>query len=244
MNEIQNMYELVAERVEPGTLGLLSLAGSRAYGTGNDGSDWDYKGVYMASPRQLASLRPPHQSLAGQVHPHQPCDADVTVYELAHFAKLAAAANPTVLETLWSPEMEMGPWGPYLVARRSLFLSKRVVQTYGGYAVAQLKKAAAGTGGSRGATHHKRVKFRLHTLRLLDSGMHVLRYGEVPVRLPEHQATNLRALAESMMDLEALAKARLRALDDMAERSSLPDTPDVETLDKMLWELRRSVVPA
>ena len=73
-----------------GRVVLVSQTGSRAYGTQREDSDYDFKGVYVADNKRLFSLRPAAQTFDRQ-EPY-----DTTLFELAHFCKLAANANPTV----------------------------------------------------------------------------------------------------------------------------------------------------
>lgn len=238
--ELQETASLLGTLSSPmtqadGRLILLARTGSRAYGTDHADSDHDFRGVYLASLRRFCSLGGVQESIVLN-EPH-----DTTVYELGHFARLAAKGNPTALETLWSNDYLGSSAGETLRSHRGLFLSKRVVKTYGGYAISQLKKAEAGIGGSRGADHHKRTKFKLHTLRLILAGTRVLATGEVMVRVPFPSA--LRMVAEGELDeVKRYAEQLLRAMDEAAEKSTLPDHPDEQAINSLLYRIRRSDV--
>ena len=215
-----------------GTLELLTLVGSRAYGTDNAESDWDWKGVYVASlPSVLSMGKAPGNITVA--------DADTTLYELSPFCKLAAAANPTVLEMLWG-EGFWNPIGEQLIANRRLFMSKRIEKTYGGYAMEQLRKVKANSGGSRGHNHYKRFKFRLHTLRLLDAGIHALKTGEVQVRHPDPERLLERATSFGGSDnaLEQYVKQAFEYMNYLAGRSALPDAPDYDAINRMIYSIR------
>ena len=70
-------------------------------------------------------------------------NADHVRYELRRFVRLAADANPTVLELLWTrPEHHrvVTPAGQRLLNARELFLSTRVAERFGRYALSQLKR--------------------------------------------------------------------------------------------------------
>lgn len=218
---------------ENGRVILLSATGSRAYGTDTPDSDYDFRGVYMASLPRVLSMAGAKQSLA-MTSPH-----DAVVYELSHFCKLAAAANPTALEVLWAGSVWASPAVVLLRSHRDLFLSKRLVKTYGGYAIGQLKKAREGTGGSRGATHHQRTKFKLHTLRLLDAGVAALETGEVQVKVPDPQKLREQALGD-IDYIEVLAKQRMEAMERAALASALPEHPDENAINKLIYEMRLS----
>ena len=64
-------------------------------------------------------------------------------YEIRKFFRLAVAGNPSVLELLWTvPEdhRTVTAAGELLLDRRSEFLSKRVKDTFVGYALSQLRE--------------------------------------------------------------------------------------------------------
>lgn len=214
-----------------GAPALVAQTGSRAYGTHKSDSDYDFKGVYVARLDRVCSLRAAAQT-RDLSDPY-----DLTLYELAHFCKLAAAANPTVLEVLWSENRWQSPVGKYLRSCRSLFLSKRIIKTYGDYAQAQMQKAQKGTGGSRGADHLTRDKFKLHTLRLLDAGLHALQTGEIQVEVPDPELLARRA-SVPLDQLAVEVEEGYRVMEYAAERSSLPDEPNIELIDCMMFNIR------
>ena len=62
---------------------------------------------------------------------------------LAKFVRLALANNPNMLDILWADETDVlfvDGYGEALRAARNLFLSRKVAQTYAGYADDQLKR--------------------------------------------------------------------------------------------------------
>lgn len=112
-----------------------TVHGSNAYGLARAGSDVDVKGVvigpaawyfgWAGGPEQI-DLSPDHVR-----------------YEIRKFFRLAVDANPTVLELMWTrPEDHrvVSPAGERLLAARESFLSRRVAERFGRYALAQLKR--------------------------------------------------------------------------------------------------------
>jgi predicted nucleotidyltransferase len=209
---------------------LCTLSGSRAYGTDHAGSDLDMMGVYIEPVKAMLSLRQPAQT-------RKLPDRDVTFYELSHFCKLAANANPTVLDVFAAPALLTTIKGARLRLEAPAFLSKRAVKTYGGYAISQIGKAERGSGGSRGVEHYKREKFLLHTLRLLWTGENLLRTGKLDIRLPDVESYRATAAAglEATSDRAARMLAKLNAA---AEASPLPDEPDWDRIDRLIYALR------
>jgi predicted nucleotidyltransferase len=164
---------------------------------------------------------------------------DTVIYELAHFFRLACKANPTALEILFSEEDYFAlDAGRALRANRSIFLASRpILAAYSGYAVSQIKKAQAGTGGSRGAEHYKRLKFKLHTLRLLDACEALLTDGILPVRHPNPQSLLLRA--DQPIDvLSGIVEHRLIELNKAAQVSPLPKEVDTQVVNDFLHSMR------
>lgn len=218
----------------PQELILLARTGSHAYGTDRPDSDNDYRGVFVVQTSDLLRTSPPADSFDRQ-------EPDITLHELGKFCKLAAKANPTVMETLWCEPLYVNDIGRGLRAHRKLFVSKLAVKTYGGYAMAQMRKGQAGTGGSRGVRHLKREKFKLHTIRLLDAGIHLMRTGEVLVRHPDPD--ELWRLAELPWEkLEREFLARDEELKAAAAASDLPDEPDWAALDDLIISIRYALL--
>lgn len=123
------------ERTEEPTVLYETVHGSRAYGLAVEGSDTDLKGVVVGPPRWYFGYRGgPEQIELG---------ADHVRYDLRKLLKLVAKANPTVLELLFTDPADhrvMTRWGERLLAERQRFLTKRVAESFGGYAMGQLRR--------------------------------------------------------------------------------------------------------
>jgi uncharacterized protein len=147
------------------------LIGSRAYGLAREGSDTDTRGVYLPPAEQ-------HWSLAGVPEQLEDKATDTVYWEVEKFLRLALKGNPTLLETLWSPvRVQVTPLAEELLAIRQSFLSRRLYQTYRGYAHAQFTRLEASRHGPDGPNG----KQAMHTLRLLLAGESALRTGDVLV---------------------------------------------------------------
>ena len=111
------------------------IVGSQSYGTAVEGSDIDYKGVYAQEIDELIGF-----GYKEQINTTK----DDTSYEIRRFLELLETANPTVLEMLFSPEdciVEKHPVFDILIKHRDKFLTKKCLFSFGGYAIAQIKKA-------------------------------------------------------------------------------------------------------
>src|SRR5918912_1633076 len=113
------------------------VMGSRAFGLATDTSDTDRRGVFLApTPLFWRFEKPP-------THVEGPGEEQFS-WELERFCGLALRANPDVLECLHSPLVEyVDDTGRELLALRGAFLSRRVYDTFGRYALAQRRKLDA-----------------------------------------------------------------------------------------------------
>ena len=210
------------------------VIGSRAYGLADAESDVDRRGFYLAPADH-------HWSLYG-VPDQIECDETQEAYwEVQKFLVLALKANPNVLECLYSPIVEAStPLGEELIAMRSAFLSRLVYQTYNGYVMSQFKKMQADI-RNQGQVKWKHV---MHLIRLLISGISVLREGFVPVRVDDHRE-ELLTIKRGEMPWEETEKWRLGLhadFDKALAETKLPERPDYEMANEFLIKARRAAI--
>lgn len=208
------------------------VVGSRAYGLAGPDSDVDRRGVFLAPATAFWRLSP------APTHRDGP-RAEEMHWELARCLGLALAANPTVLEVLWSPLVEvLTDVGRGLLAVRPALLSRRVAETYGRYAADQLAKLSS----ARERTGEVRWKQAMHMLRLLMAGAHVLRTGDVLVDVSAHRDDLLAVRRGEVAWVSVAARAEaLRA--DLAVAlgdTVLPESPDRDRVEEFLVDVRRA----
>lgn len=126
-------YTVSSVRKAAGLL-LDTVAGSRAYGTDNPRSDEDRRGVFVAPAEVMNSFDP-----VVQVSDEK---SDEVYYELRRFGELLLKNNPNALELLAMPPDCIRTQHPaFALLTPELFLSKLCGQTFGNYAMGQVRKA-------------------------------------------------------------------------------------------------------
>jgi hypothetical protein len=210
------------------------VIGSRAYGLDDAESDVDRRGVYLP-PADM------HWSLYGVPEQLENDATQETYWELQKFLVLALKANPNVLECLYTPLVEHATdLAREMLAMRSAFLSKMVYQTYNGYVMSQFKKLQADL---RNKGHVKWMHV-MHLIRLLLSGIDVLKTGEISVHVGPHRP-QLLAIKRGELPFDEVEKWRLslhKDFDAAAQSTNLPDRPDYARANALLLKARRTMV--
>jgi len=207
------------------------VVGSRAFGLDTEESDSDRRGIFVP-PAEL------HWSIFGVPEQVEFPDSEECYWEIRKFLILALKANPNVLECLYTPLVEKAtPLAQELLALRSIFLSRLVYQTYNGYVLSQFKKLEAGL-RNRGAI---KWKLAMHLIRLLLSGISILRAGAVIVRVDEERDRLLaiRRGETPFAEVERWRRALQREFEAAFATTSLPERPDYERANALLLRARR-----
>lgn len=114
---------------------LLTLGGSHAYGTNIETSDVDVRGCALNSKADILT----NQNFEQFVNE----ETDTTIYAFNKLITLLSNVNPNTIEILGcKPEhyLYLSPIGQELLDNKHLFLSKKCVYSFGGYATAQLRR--------------------------------------------------------------------------------------------------------
>lgn len=114
---------------------FLTLGGSYSYGTNIEGSDVDVRGCALNSRSDILGLTNFEQVVNIQT--------DTTVYSFNKLVSLLLNCNPNTIEMLGcKPEhyFFVTDIGREMIDNRKLFLSRRAVYSFGGYANQQLRR--------------------------------------------------------------------------------------------------------
>lgn len=210
------------------------VVGSKAYGLEHEGSDTDLRGIYLP-PAHL------HWSLYGVPEQLENKETDECYWELRKFLILALKANPNVLECLYTPIVKKAtPLAQELLSIKEIFLSQLIYQTYSGYVMSQFKKLEQDL-RNRG---HIRWKHAMHLIRLLLSGLTLLKEGFLPVSVEEHRE-QLLMIRDGQQPWKEVNQWRLQLQKEFEEAfasTSLPERPDYEKVNQFLVKARREMV--
>ncbi len=210
------------------------VVGSQAFGLDTDASDTDRRGIYLP-PAEL------QWSLYGVPEQLENDGNEECYWELQKFLVMALKGNPNILECLYTPLVEYAtPLAQELLAMRDAFLSRLVYQTYNGYVTSQFKRMQTDL------RNHGKVKPKhvMHLMRLLLSGIHLLREGCVLVDVGQHRERLFAIRNEEMPwdEIQVWRKQLHADFDRALEETSLPARPDYERTNDFLVKARRFAV--
>lgn len=131
---------------------FLTLGGSYAYGTNIETSDVDIRGCALNTKEEILTNKKFEQFVNEET--------DTTIYGFNKLVSLLTNVNPNTIELLGcKPEhyLYISPIGQELLDNKNMFLSKKCVHSFGGYASSQLRrldnKAARDLGQSQQEVH-------------------------------------------------------------------------------------------
>ena len=113
---------------------LECISGSKAYGLDTPTSDTDIKGIFLSPKRDFYGLNYIEQ-ISNETN-------DIVFYELGRFMELLSVNNPNILELLDTPKDSVLFKSPLLSEiETDKILSKKCKDTFGKFAISQIKKA-------------------------------------------------------------------------------------------------------
>ncbi|WP_430534727.1 nucleotidyltransferase domain-containing protein [Listeria rocourtiae] len=128
-------YDFLRKNKDLNGIAYLVASGSHGYGTNTKASDLDLRGFLIEDERYLYGLHKFEQ--------FEEKETDTVIFGAQKFIKLCAQGNPNMLELLGVEDEEIvvcSKIGRMVRNHADLFLTKRVEQTFGNYANAQLKR--------------------------------------------------------------------------------------------------------
>ncbi|MGW1170447.1 nucleotidyltransferase domain-containing protein [Streptomyces sp. NPDC002550] len=225
-----DLKPVVAEQPDP--LLFATVSGAHLYGFPSQDSDVDLRGVHLLPAADLVGLREPEETRS-RAWVRYGVELDLVTHDLRKFVRLMLRRNGYVLEQLLSPlVVHTGDAHRELAALAPGVLTGHHAHHYRGFAVTQWRLFEK-TG---------ELKPLLYTFRVLLTGIHLMRSGEVQAHLPTlleqldapgYLPELMAAKAEREHASATVPQARVEAdverlhaeLDEAQSTSSLPDAP-------------------
>lgn len=220
---------------QPYRLLFVTISGAHLYGFASDDSDYDLRGVHLLPAEQVLSLDQPQETIEREEW-LDGTEIDLVTHDVEKFMRLMLKRNGYVLEQLYSPlVLQTSDLHEQLKELGRGCITRYHVHHYLGFSRNQwqlLMKDAP-----------PRVKPLLYVYRVLLTGIHLMRTGEIEANLPRlneyFKLTYLDELIERKRtgcEQERLSDADLSFYEDeftrlqgelerAGEQSTLPDLP-------------------
>jgi len=232
---------------QPYPLMFVTVSGAHLYGFPSPDSDYDLRGVHILPLRDVIGLRAPRETVESDTGPAG-LDIDLVTHDVHKFCRLLLTRNGYVLEHIYSPlVLHTTPAHAELREIARGCITPHHAHHYLGFARTQWQLYEK----------DRRIKPLLYVYRVLLTGIHLMRTGEVEAnlaRLSEAAAlTYVRDLiaakiagpetavvAADARDWHAREYQRLTAdLETARDASTLPHEPPARAaLDDLLIRLR------
>ncbi|MEV0093155.1 nucleotidyltransferase domain-containing protein [Streptomyces sp. NPDC050738] len=225
-----DLGDVVTEQPDP--LLFATVSGAHLYGFPSQDSDVDLRGVHLLPVEALVGLREPEETRS-LMWDREGVEMDLVTHDLRKFVRLMLKRNGYVLEQLLSPlVVHASDAHAELIALVPGVLTSNHAHHYRGFATTQWRLFEK-TG---------ELKPLLYTFRVLLTGIHLMRSGEVQADLralarevdegPAYLAELIAVKAEAEHGRAPVETGRVRAdvealhgvLDEAQAASALPET--------------------
>lgn len=174
---MKNLAQLQAYAAKhPFPLLFTTVSGAHLYGFASDDSDYDLRGVHRLPLDEVFSLNPERSSTVDTTTMENGLEMDLVTHDVKKFFALLLKKNGYVLEQLYSPiVISTSPEHEELKELSRRCITRHHANHYLGFASSQwslFKKE-----------EHPRVKPLLYTYRVLLTGIHLMRSGQVEANL-------------------------------------------------------------
>lgn len=227
----------------------LTIGGSHAYGTNQEGSDVDIRGVALNSKEDLLGL--------GDFEHYVDQPTDTTVFSFNKAIKLMCQGNPNMLEQLGNDDSLVISYNPatkLLMNNKNLFLSKRVIYSFGGFANQLMDKAEMRYKTERSGflnedaaarTKKRRNKGIMNVVRLYYMLFDILEKGEINT-YRKNELDILRAIRNGQYDYkkmrdEVIPVFEKRLAVDKKE-TSLPDNVNLKFVNELVMTINEEAL--
>lgn len=246
MNEAGLQQEIARQ---PYPLLFVTISGAHLYGFPSPDSDYDLRGVHILPVRDVIGLDPGRETIEVSEQ-RAGLELDLVTHDAKKFFGLLLKKNGYVLEQLYSPlVLHTSPQHEELKGIARSCITRHHSHHYFGFAETQWKLFDKG--------RPRRVKPLLYVYRVLLTGIHLMRTGEIEANLVKLNkefglsyidelitrklsGPEKSTLEDTDIAFHQRAYERLRALlEEAFQQSSLPDAPSGRAaLNDLLIRLR------
>jgi predicted nucleotidyltransferase len=226
----------------------MAYAGSIAYGTNTPTSDTDFRGIFLPLRKHILGLGD-----YDCYHSPEQSEEDMVLYSIKKYVRLALQNNPNVLEMMFTDKKHytvLTEQGQILIDNRQKFLSKKCFNSFGGYAMSQLKrmtmaegKPTHGVGNPSRQVIRKKfgydTKAAMHLVRLMRMCVEILRDETLIVLRPD--AKELLEIKDGEYTLKEIVEEHDYLYGQMKvwyEKSKLPEEPYYYAVENLLINLQ------
>jgi predicted nucleotidyltransferase len=234
---------------QPYPLLFATVSGAHLYGFPSPDSDYDLRGVHILPAREVVGLYPVRETIESSAD-HGGLEIDLVTHDVKRFFALLLKRNGYVLEQLYSPLIVYTtPEHEELKAIARGCITRHHAHHYLGFAETQWRLFDK--------ERPRRVKPLLYVYRVLLTGIHLMRTGEVEANLvhlnehvnlpflpdliarklagPEHSVLEDADIAFHEREYDRLR----RELEAACGASTLPEVPSAKAaLNELLVQLR------
>jgi uncharacterized protein len=240
---------------QPFPLLFVTVSGAHLYGFPSPDSDYDLRGVHILPVTDVVGLQTPQETIEVS-EMRDELELDLVTHDVKKFFQLLLKKNGYVLEQLFSPLiLHTTPEHAELKTIAKDCITRHHSHHYFGFAETEWRLFSK--------EQPRRIKPLLYIYRVLLTGIHLMRTGEVEANLvrlneefklpylPELIASKTSGaerstLADADIEFHADEYQRLRAeLAAAAEQSKLPELPSArDALNDLLVRLRIATIKA
>jgi predicted nucleotidyltransferase len=186
---------LEAVEAHPYPLAFATISGAHLYGFASPDSDVDIRGSHILPVAEVIGLDPGPETVE-RSYDLRGLEVDLVTHDIRKFAMLLLKRNGYVLEQLLSPLVVAStPWFDDLRALAPACLTRHHAHHYLGFAATQWTLFET--------EQPRRVKPLLYVYRVLLTGIHLMRTGQVEANL-----TRLLADRPDLSDVRALLERK------------------------------------
>jgi uncharacterized protein len=233
---------------------FMAMMGSVAYGASGNTSDIDVYGFAIPRkddlfpPNHIPGFGIPHEPFQQWQqhhvrHPDKDQEYDFQIFSIVKIVNLAMENNPNCVDALFVPRrciLFSTEVGERIREHRRMFLSKRCLPKFRGYAMSQMSKIKNKVGYENPAraadiaAFGYSTKYAMHLIRLMLECEQILETGDLDLERDREVLKSIRRGEWTLERIENWFGDKERHLEDLSSKTTLRQEPDVEAIRDLL----------